>query len=289
MSETNSPPEVETSDGLPEVLKVERVTLKKRGHLLPLGLPDAGGGLALDFEFKRWRGAQEREVGRLKAASKEKGDFVAQLLSFMCTKVGPHNFETMTPEAKQIIIGQMHMGDVMYMYVCLRVQALGPSVKMDLTCPRCNKEFKFDADLNSLEVRTAKTLEDVKWSYTLLDPFPLRGKEAVQFNMAPVRWAAMEASMLKMLETGDVNHGLAKLDVIRSSIRSVEGHGQMMLTDHELDELSKLDIETVVDLVDDREVGPDMSLEEKCPRCKRGFRTSLDWGYESFFTTSSPA
>lgn len=269
--------------------KIKRVALKDLGPTLPLGVVDSGGKLARSIECRRWRGAEEREVGRIQNDSKERGDFLSRLMGFMYTRVGDHDFEKMSEPEKQAIVGQMHMGDVFYMYVWLRTKCVGMSLKMDLTCPRCNFEFPFDADLSTVEVRTAESLADVKWTYDLIDPFDLRGQKATGFELGPVKWIAMEESIRKALESGGTNVGLAKMDVIQNCIQGVKGRDPMVLTERELDELTKMDIETLVARIDEHEVGPDMSVETKCQRCKRSIRTSLDWGYESFFEVSSPS
>lgn len=272
--------------------KIKQVLLKELGPTLPLGIPDANGVLHRNIEVRRWRGAEEREVSQIRTDSKERGDFISRLLGFMFTQVGEHNFDKMKEPERQVVISQMHMGDVLYMYVWLRMKCLGSSVKMNLTCPRsrCSFEFPFDADLNSIEVRTAATLEDVKWSYDLLDPFDLRGSKATGFDLGPIKWGSMEESIRKALETGDTDAGMPKMDMIKQCIQGVKGRDPMVLIDSELDEISKLDIETLVSRLDEHEIGPDMSVDvEKCKRCKKPFRTSLDWSYGNFFGVSSPS
>lgn len=293
-----NPPPVETPDpqpegaGSPPKPATKKVLLKDLGPTLPLGIADASGVLHREIECRRWRGAEEREAGRLQADSKERGDFVSRLMAFMYTRIGEHNLDDMKDAEKQVILSKMYMGDVFYMYVWLRTRCLGTSLKMDLTCPRprCPDTFPFDADLNTLEVRTADSLDAVKWSYDLHEPFDLRGGQAQGFELGPIRWVAMEEVIRKALKNSDQGDpGMAKMDTIFNCIQSVKGVDPLVMIPRELDELGKIDIEMLSNKIDEHEVGPDMSVEEKCPRCKRTFRTSLDWGYESFFGVSSPS
>ena len=283
----NSPPDAAEIPTKPEI---KPVLLKDLGPTLPLGIPSADGTLHRHIECKRWRGAEEREVGQIQEDSKERGDFVSRLMAFMYTRVGEHDFSSMEETKKLTIVGQMHMGDVFYMYVWLRTRCVGMDLKMDLTCPRCNFEFDFNADLSTVEVRTADSLEAVKWGYDLHDPFDLRGSKAQGFELAPIKWFAMEETICKALQTGNQgNNGMAKMDTILSCIRAVKGRDPLVMIPRDLDELSKIDIEMLSNKIDEHEVGPDMSVDGKCPRCKRSFRTSLDWGYTSFFGISSPS
>ena len=60
-----------------------------------------------------------------------------------------------------------------------------------------------------------------------------------------------------------------------------------MLTDQEMDELDKYDIEGIAALMDDHVVGPDMVVEGYCPKCGASFKWPIPWVYNSFFARSS--
>ena len=284
------PTQAKSAKSSPSKPQTKRVTLLELGPRLPLGVVGADGSVSKDLVCKPWRGREEREVGKLKASGKESGDFVTRLLAYMFTKVGPHDFENMKDPEKHAVISSMFMGDVLYMYVWLRVQCVDKSLKMNLTCPNCNFSFPFDADLETVEVRTADKLDAVKWSYKLKVPFDIRGKPATGFELSPTRWQTMEISIKAALDAGDVNIGGAKMDIIQGCARRIIDREEMVLTANEYDNMMKVDIERLCSRIDEHEIGPDMSVKQKCPgRCKREFVTSLDWGYESFFEDSSPS
>lgn len=275
----NIPPEPEP--------QTKRIELRELGARLPLGVVGTDGLIHKDIACKPWRGREEREVSGFKSESQEKGDFVTRLISFMFTRIGPHDFESMKEAERKAVVATLYMGDVLYMYVWLRVQCLGKSLKMDLTCLRCNFEFPYDADLNTVVVRTADSLENAKWSYVLKSPFEIRGEMANSFDLAPTRWQTMETSIKKQYDAGDANGSGTKMDMIEGCIKRVTGREDMVLISKEFDDMLKVDIERLATRIDKHEVGPDLSVKEKCPRCKRDFVTTLDWGYESFFGDSS--
>lgn len=273
----SKPPESES--------KIARVDLGKLGPRLPLGVIGSDGSVNKDLVCKPWRGKEEREVGKLKKQGKESGDFITRLISYMFTKVGPHDFASMEEPEKRAVLSSMYMGDVFYMYVWLRTQTNGKSLKMTLSCPRCSFDFPFAADLDSVEVRTAEKYDHVKWSYALEIPFEVRGQMAQGFDLAPMRWQAMESSIKTAVDTGDTDG--SKMEIIQGCVQRVTGREEMVLIEQDFDEIEKVDIEQLSAKIDENEIGPDMSVKEKCPRCERRFTTSLDWGYESFFSASS--
>lgn len=269
--------------------KTKRVELGKLGPRLPLGVVGTDGSVSKDLACKPWRGREEREVAKLKKGAKESGDFVTRLLAFMFTQVGPHDFANMEEPAKRAVISSMYMGDVIFMYVWLRVQTVGKSLRMTLTCPHCSFDFPFDADLETVEVRTADALDQVKWSYELKVPFEMRGQKAKGLDLSPMRWQSMESSIKAAYETGDTDANNAKMEVIQSCVQRITGREDMVLIEQDYDDMMKVDIEKLATRIDEQEIGPDMSLREKCPRCERKFVTTLDWGYASFFGDSSPS
>lgn len=261
--------------------------LKELGPNLPLGLAGPGGGWQRSLACKPWRGLEEREVGRLRLEGRDDGTSTTKLLAYMYEQIGDHNFSDMSMPEREVVISQMYFGDALYAYVWLRVQCVGPELVMDMTCPHCAFEFKYSADLNTIEVRTAEDVEAVTWEYELKTPFELRGKEVATLELQPNRWASLVSTLKTAVESGSNNPNAAKMDVLRSCISAIPGHGPVVLAPTELDYMTKLDIEALASKIDDYGVGPDMLVSDKCQRCRRRFRVSLDWDYASFFEVSS--
>ena len=258
-------------------------TIEERGPLLPLGI-EGPGGLIKEVETKPWRMKEERQLGDLREKNKglNVASFVTIILAHLCRKLGPYDFEAMKFDERRLVIGQMAMGDVYFSHSWLRLCSLGSDLPMDLTCPRCDNEFPFVADVGTIEVKSVESLEQSHWEYELRDSLELRGKKIDLLAMGPTRWNALEN-----VAGGSLNTGIAKAALIKGAIREAVGLENAVLTDHELDEMSKYDLERLINLIDANSPGPDLSVEAECPRCGGNVIEVIDWGYDSFFATSS--
>jgi hypothetical protein len=220
------------------------VTLRELGPQLPLGVLDSANLYHKGVENRAWKLSTERELGELRDRNRDSNfaQYVSMILGTMCTKLGPHDFDGKKIEDKQILVSQMFMADVLYAYIWLRVDALGPNLNMNIKCPACEQEFPFTADLNTLEVTCADKVEDTQWPFKLKHPIDIRGKKAVALKLGPTRWNAMESS-----KANQFNMGQMKADIVRYSIHGVSHDGEAFeaipVGEHELDELSKFDFE----------------------------------------------
>lgn len=279
-----SVPEPNGDSVLPLPQKVRTVLLKDLGPRLPLGVSDAGGTCRGDLAGKTWTFREEKELGRLRDQNRDSNmaQYVSMVLATMYDRIGPYDFSAMKFDERRLRIGQMYMGDVYYAYVWLRLQALGPELDSEMTCAACASKFTFPADLETLEIATASSLEPFLWSYDLHVPLVIRDKEVRTLRMGPPLWQAIES----MAGTGGMNTGEAKAGIIRGSIVEINGLGNVALTESELDGMVKIDIERIANLLDEHHLGPDMAIEGKCPR-GHPFKQPIDWGYDSFFGSSS--
>jgi len=267
---------------------IKTVLMKDQGARLPLGVEGPDGSFRKDISVRPWRMKEERELGALRDQNKDANvaQYVSMVLGSMCTRLGLHDFEQpqMKLQQKQLAVGQMFIGDVFYAYVHLRLQTLGPELLLNLTCPGCqNKIENFAADLNTVEVQTCEKLADACWEYHLHSPITIRGKEVTDLVMGPARWNALE-----MLKGGGI--GTAKPAMIQASVHAlgtIEDSHQAVITEAELDEMSKRDIEALTKLIDKHSIGPNMAVEGKCGKCGRPFRLPIDWGYDGFFGDST--
>lgn len=275
-------------------LNTQKSTIKERGALLPLGMAGGeAGAYVRDIAVRDWTFVEERAIGAERDANRDSNiaQFVSMILAQMCTKFGRHDFESMKSAERRATVGQAFMGDVFYTYVWLRIQAMGNMLDMNLTCPSCLHKFEFTADLDTVEVITAEKLKDAQWEYELFKPLELRGKTVKKFLMGPAYWNALE---MMSSTGGGMDSGAAKSAIILGSIHGLadykdkDGNAEAVaLAAHELDRMNKRDIERLTALIDKNAIGPDMSVEGKCGRCKRPFKLSIDWSYDSFFGDSS--
>lgn len=260
-------------------------TLEEQGDNLPLGIIDQSGGYSREIAFRRWNLKRNEEL-RKKQKQKGKGPmsmfrYAAIVLSEMCTRIGPHNFESMNSSERILEIYKMYHGDVMFAYMALRRDAMGEDIYTDIECPRCNNKFSFCGDLNTLPVRTAETLVDAQWKYDLKDPFPLRDMTVESLSFQPVRWSSIERSK-------PIDESKIESMIVIGSIFEVNGQ-PMDLVDGDLDEIGKRDFEEILYLTGNNSIGPDMSIDCVCnsPMCGYEWKIAIDWTYDNFFAITS--
>jgi len=257
------------------------VLLKDLGPNLPVGF----GGTENEIIERPWTMKQERELGGIRDSERNQNvaSFVSVVLSHLCSRIGPYDFEAMKEPERRVIVSKTLMPDVYYVYIWLRIQAIGNMLEMDLVCPQCNHSFIFTGDLLSTEVRVPEEGAERTWEYQLVKPFEIRGTKVESLILGPAYWSAIEP-----VSAGEFNTGEAKAALIRGSIREIPAlDGPIALTLDELDDMVKIDIESISSGLEENRLGPDMSIEGKCPKCKREFKTAMDWGYDSFFSVSS--
>lgn len=263
------------------------MTLGERGPVLPLGIADPSGALHRDLEFRRWTGAVMRDLGKKRGEGRElsMSEHVGLVLSVLATRIGPHDFTTLSRKEQKLVISQMHMGDVFYAYCYARVQALGPQIVLDMACPVCRTEFKFEGDLNQLTLSVAEKIEDARWEYELRDPVEIRGAMVTRLAMGPALWHHVETA--QVVNGADIEGG--KLAMVAGSIRGAVGREQFPLTSREIDEFSGSDIEGIVGELDEHHIGPDMRVETACPNriCRTKLNQPINWAYHYFFGPSS--
>jgi hypothetical protein len=268
-------------------VEIKKALLKDIGPQLPIGLLDHSGNWVKDIATKPWRMKEERELGILRDQNRDANlaQFVGMVLGTMCSKLGAHDLASINATERRVIVSQMFTGDVFYAYIWLRIQALGPELQMALTCPNCSTKFPYTADLNSIEVASVSRLEDALWAYEFKQPFSIRGVAAPKIQMGPARWNGLE-----MISAGGMNTTIAKAGIIRASIHAVPGKDGALipiaLADGELDDMSKRDLEEITASIDKHNIGPNMSIEGTCSRCRYQFKMPIDWGYDGFFGAS---
>lgn len=267
-------------------------TLKERGPTLPLGITDGSGGLAREIEVRPWRMREEEALGKIRDMNKRlsAANYTSLVVSFMTTRLGHHDFsEKLDAKDKKAlskrksIVSSMFMGDVYYAYVWLRMQAMGNIVQLSVTCEKCGHVTPFPGDLETLSVTHVESIEDARFHYMLKHPMEVRGKEVAALVLGPPRWAALEA----MGVVGEGDSGTPKAAMVLAGIHGYADQPDLAPVRQDMMDMAKVDLESIVSLLNKNHVGPDMSVEGQCEKCSNDFVTSIDWGYDSFFGISS--
>lgn len=267
------------------------VKLGDQGPKLPIGHV-AGGSLVKDLAVRAWKTRDERELGKLKKEGMGMGQYVSLVVAYMCSKFGGHDWSAITGDSKEVAralderrihLGRFTMGDVFYAYMYLRRDVLGNELKMNVKCPQCAHAWVFVGDLDTVEVVTVDAPEALRWTYKLHTPIQLRQKQVTHFQMGAPLWTVVESA------GGSPNNEVVpKIAALRGSITALNDDAEpVILTDMELDELSKRDFETLMSMIDKNFVGPKMAVDGECPKCEAKFFAPINWKYDDFFAISS--
>lgn len=266
-------------------------TLGELGPNLPVIPKDSSGALLKDcsFSFNEWDMETEEHLSDLQKKSKNVGEFVNKMLGVLLADFCGIDFQSLKSEEKLLKISQLEFSNVMYMYMYLRYDELGSSLRFDLTCPTCKRNIKdFVADLGDLEVHTKDHETEYKLAYELKRPIIIPDVGTItKLIFGPSKWEAME----KQTKESVSNEGKMKRQMFHSALEGVEGsEGKFeKFVDMQtvLGKLKKVDIELAMKAVVENNAGPHMVVAGKCPHCESEWFRQLDWGYESFFDSSS--
>lgn len=262
-----------------------KTTLGALGSRLPVGFKMQDGSLSKDIVSKAWKTRDERAIGQLRSTKMNMAEYAVLVLSQMYTRIGPHIWDAETKqEQKQLVIGQLYMPDVLYMYLWLRTQVISPELKMNVVCSSCNAKFVFVGDMMDIEVQTIESAELMDWHFELKDPISIRKQPVERFRIRSPQWMQFMGMI-----TDDFNENSAKIGMVQASIVGLNNEPEdTRLTGLELDELSKRDLEALSAKINEDFLGPKMVLEGACKKCKHEFVKSIDWRHDTFFAVSSP-
>lgn len=266
-------------------------TLGEYGDKLPIGILH-DGRLHKDIIVKRWRTKDERELGKKFPNDAGMAEHVSIVVANMCSKLGPHDMDSLSDAEKSVIVSTMYMADVFYAYVLLRLKAMGKDLKLTIRCPTpgCDVEFPYVANIETIEVTYVDDIDDILWTYKLQDPIEIRKQKVEKFSMAYPKWSVMEQGR------NNNNEAEVKTITIMNSVVGLnDEQNPVSLTMSEMDEISKIDFEGLVEGINENFLGPKMGVEgectpEICTKLKRGghkFIFPIDWRYKSFFAHSS--
>lgn len=258
------------------------VKLRELGNKLPVGLSLANGALQREFDFRVFKTSDERTLGRLVKNNTKMHDYVATVIAYMFNRIGPFNFtekEMSIPE-KKMQLNRLYMGDVLYAYIMLRIDAIGEKLDQKIACKKCEEEFVWSGDLYDVDVTTVDKEEDLLWTYELKRPVKIRGVEVKKVRASTAHW-----SVLSTLEQG--NEHSAKIAAVGGAICGLNDDPTFIqLEPEEIDELHKRDFEGICARINDRFAGPSMAIEGE-HTCGNQFRIAIDWSYQNFFRVSS--
>jgi ribosomal protein S27E len=263
---------------------VEKVELSFYGQKLPINIP----GVERTFSFKPWRMTEELKIGKLKGKKKGIGVFVRDLFTEMLDSFGGKKWDQYDDAAKRQILNSMPTGNVFYMYLQLRYEAVGKELNFGtVRCPHCQHDHQnFRADIGTTTIRVKEDEESREFHYKLSKPFTVGEVNVTEVIIGYTPWDCME----RFDERDALNEGAVKQKFLSASIVGgvTEEAGRVKL-DHGIlvNNLSKRDLELLTKAVDDHNAGPIMGLELTCENCGQTNARPLNWTYDYFFSNSS--
>jgi copper chaperone CopZ len=281
--------EVKPENG--EVEKSRRTNLGTLGARLPI----FDGCETPTFSFKEWDMDIEETLSDLQEQSANVGTFVRSMMDLLLDEFKGKDYQSLSKEEKLITLSQLHFPNMMYMYMVLRVEELGHELHFDsVQCPHCKKKIEnFVADLRGLDVECKDKEHEQTVKYELKKPITMPGingapaKVVTGLLLSVSKWDALESVPTEKA----ANAGYVKKAIFNSAITGCTNNGELVEGYVDLKSLvkkiKKFDIERIGKEIVNNNAGPDMKISGNCQFCKKDFETQINWGYESFFDSSS--
>jgi len=282
-------------------------TVRELGAQLPVGFPQQDGTLAKAFTLRPYKSRIDRHIGLWEEANRDQFGTdqgmqlamkVAKFVSLIVESVGGKQL-TLTedgnsPEEREVEIAQWAFADVLYVYFYARLNSLGDQMSVDVACPSCNREYTGDDslvfDLRDADVRLIEKPSEMDFWYKMKRPFRLRDKKTVceQVRIAPMRWVTMQQpGVLSGSAMGQLGYRM-----LADCICGINGNASQPydFTDHEMDEMEKIDRVAIDKLAERVGGGLDLRVTVKCDNkdCQQPITNPLNWTWDHFFGESVP-
>ena len=271
-------------------------TLGLLGPTLPIGVLTGNPPmLEKGFAFKPYRMKEERELDRIRnrkgGSSTHPGKTVLDVLAYMLTEWGGDPEFSSRPYKHRVeAIRNAFMADVLYAYVWLRCEAMGSVLGMSVTCPTCSYEWNWQTDLEGLEIEVVdRTDQLVNKDYNLGTSILFGENEYDLLEVQPPVWAAV-CDIKQNARRGGV--GDIKAKMIRSCVRqamctSNDKAMPVTMTTAFMDEMTKRDVESLAQFINDEFPSVDLSMLIECPSCGAENLNQVQWNWDFFFSSSS--
>ncbi len=236
------------------------------------------------FTFIDWGMDEEKIVSRLKEKNPSMGRFISRVLVEMVETLHGEDFRTLDKKERNLIINQLPMGSVLYMYLYLRYDQLDEEISLNFDCPYCQSgATNIIANLEDMDVDTKVGDYDELLEYKLKKPITLdEGKQLIDtLHIEIGKWDIMESAD----RLSNQDEATMKEHTYRRSL-VVKGDNPVSI-DKVLKKLRKKDIEKISGKISEHNAGPSVTAEVKCPKCDREHTHTIDWRYESFFGVGS--
>ena len=284
-------------------------TLRELGPNLPIPIILQDGTILpkRSFSFLEWDMDMEEILSKAKSKAKTVGLFINNMMGHILDDLCGQSFQDLSEGERALKINQMEFSNVMYMYIYLRVEELGPTIRMDVGCPSCgqlNKDWR--GDLNDLEIRVKdapvsavegkdgkKGTEESKGhsrtcEYELRKPLLMEDKKVItSLKLNIGKWDSMEKADAEVAK----NPAKMKRLLFESAIVGVSEKDKPVEGFYDIEQvirkLKKVDIEMCMTEMVENNAGPIMAIQGECVHCGTEWYKELDWSYDYFLDSSS--
>jgi hypothetical protein len=267
----------------------ELPTISEVGKVLPLGYRDQTGKKHATFDLVDWDWDVEEELGELAEKNQDMpiGTYISEVIGTGLRVLGDIDFTKLKRSHRRLVVSNLYQADALYVYVWVRIVALGASIRFDpFKCERCKRPTDFVGDLRTLEVKRHEG-EDVPTAEVELDrPFAYGKLETSKVVVGPLRWSFMENDDASVL----TNPAKFRLAILRNAVVGVEGAREgapVVLTREHARSIGPAGVNRIVAAVDELGGGAVMECVSRCVACGTEFRRAIDWTYDNFFGRSS--
>lgn len=276
-------------------MKIFKVSELK--NYLPIGIKDENGKWHREFSLRPYKGKTDRllalwdkEQESLKDKDQRQYEIkkVAKHIALMLERVGDLTFPTdkdgnALPSTELAVLG-MNLADVMYLYIYLRIKALGNDLTIPFVCPSCGHRTGVSIDMTQIEVHVPEKPEQAAFWVKLSSPLVVKDNFTINsFYIEPLKFHSLaNHSNLTVNNSMD----LFALQETVTKVNEHQGGTSYHLSDSELDELDKKDILHLTAEASKCKVGPEPVVDVECPKCHTETPNILDWSHTFFFEQS---
>jgi len=258
---------------------MKKTTLGEHGQNLPTGKV-AGGTFVREFALREFNFGIDRQIAKVREA--QDGMAVSAItslvLSRLVTKLHGQECDPAKPEESKALLYKCSVGDVMYMWLWARFEAMGEALEIPFQCqmPSClHKDPELKFDMRGMDVFVAEGEDQLQGTVKLSRPYTVRKEQITELKVKPPLW-----SIFSQAGGASFNYQGA---VFQSSVYGTDKHETIVLGEPELDQLSRKDYKALAKEIDRVSPGPRLVIEGKCPKCEGDFKQMLDWDYDTFF------
>ncbi len=266
--------------------RTELPTIAELGKRLPIGV-EINGALEKSFDLIPLSWEIERKIGKDWAKRRNNidvGSYIGVVLANTVTKIAQYEISKMPLEKRLLIFNEMFAADIFYMYAYLRLISSGKDLQLKgIRCVSDAHSFMYTADVSTLGVVCFESIEKFEKKIKLENGFEMGGSHRDTLIIRPTKWNMMS----EPLSTGNPNSiEMFGAMLINSVVEIVGLERGALMSELQLKQMSKPDLEICREAMDQVLGGPRWFIEGECPICGEEFYFELDWTYENFFARS---